>query len=254
MNVYWFFIEERAAALLQFPDGVSLGLLIEAYAATIDTAAWVVLLLMFELETDVLEDQHFTPPVIWTLHGMRILCYAFIIYAFYGYVTNLQFVNAAVALSYPVELCTLADGAWVYAVDLDEYLAITSDNCRALSTSTELLQLPGMQAVVDLAGHADIVGLAWIDVINSAVWLAVVLILEIDVRLQERSLFEGWAFYSSTAAKACLYSALLYAAVYWGVNGDFVDFWDAFLWLLAFVFIELNVFEWRAETKAQTEA
>ena len=40
---------------------------------------------------------------------------------------------------------------------------------------------------------------------------------------------------------------LFFAAVYWGIKGDFVDFWDAFLWLVAFVFIELNVFDWRQE-------
>jgi hypothetical protein len=44
-----------------------------------------------------------------------------------------------------------------------------------------------------------------------------------------------------------IYATLLYAAIYWGIKGDFVDFWDAFLWLVAFVFIELNVFEWRQE-------
>jgi hypothetical protein len=40
---------------------------------------------------------------------------------------------------------------------------------------------------------------------------------------------------------------LFLAAVYWGFKGDFVDFWDAFLWLVAFVFIEMNVFNWRQE-------
>jgi hypothetical protein len=39
------------------------------------------------------------------------------------------------------------------------------------------------------------------------------------------------------------------AAVYWGFEGDFVDFWDAFLWLVAFFFIELNVVEWRQESQ-----
>ena len=53
---------------------------------------------------------------------------------------------------------------------------------------------------------------------------------------------------------AVLYSILFLAAVYWGVKGDFVDFWDAFLWLVAFVFIEMNVFEWRAEDKAAQAA
>ena len=45
-----------------------------------------------------------------------------------------------------------------------------------------------------------------------------------------------------------LYSMLLFCAVYWGVLGDFLDFWDAFLWLVAFVFIEMNMFEWYRET------
>ena len=48
-----------------------------------------------------------------------------------------------------------------------------------------------------------------------------------------------------------LYSTLFLAAVYWWFAGDFLDFWDAFLWLFAFVFIELNVFSWQAETSAE---
>jgi len=81
------------------------------------------------------------------------------------------------------------------------------------------------------------------------VWLLVVLVLEIDVRLQEHGLYDGFALKASTVAKFVLYSLLLLAAIYWGFKGDFVDFWDAFLWLVAFVFIELNVFEWHQEEK-----
>ena len=69
----------------------------------------------------------------------------------------------------------------------------------------------------------------------------------VAVALQERGRLEGAALHVSTFMKFILYSTLLFAAVYWGVKGDFLDFWDAFLWLVAFVFIELNVFEWRAE-------
>ena len=82
MNIYWFFAGEVLAARVQFPNGVGVGVMIEAYAATIDTAAWVVLLLMFELETYVLEDEHITRPVGGSLHGLRIVCYAFLVYAF----------------------------------------------------------------------------------------------------------------------------------------------------------------------------
>lgn len=254
MNVYWFFAEEHSAAQLQFVDGVGLGDLIEAYAATIDTLAWVVLLLMFELETYILEDRHFTRPVALALHGLRAICYGFIVYAFYGYVVNLIFLDGTMPLPEVVDLCMLVDGQWAYATNLDEYVAITAANCETFSAASSFLRLEGMQAVVDQPGLDSLRGLAWIDVINSGVWLLVVLVLEIDVRLQERGRLEGTALRVSTFLKFILYSTLLFAAVYWGVEGDFLDFWDAFLWLVAFVFIELNVFEWRAEELEQAAA
>jgi len=109
-------------------------------------------------------------------------------------------------------------------------------------------------AVVDAEGLTNIRYLAWVDVINAGVWLLVVMLLETDVRLQEKDRFEGLALRLSTIAKFVLYSLLLLAAIYWGLKGDFVDFWDAFLWLVAFVFIELNVFEWRQEEHQALEA
>ena len=74
------------------------------------------------------------------------------------------------------------------------------------------------------------------------------LVLEIDVRLQEHDKLHGTALKISNILKYVLYSILLVALVYWGIDGDFVDSWDAFLWLLAFFFIELNVVEWRLES------
>ena len=47
---------------------------------------------------------------------------------------------------------------------------------------------------------------------------------------------------------------MVVAAVYWGFKGKFLDFWDAALWLFAFVFIELNVFEWQQEIRDQSSA
>ena len=158
---------------------------------------------------------------------------------------------ASLILSAVTDLCTLADAQWAYAVDLAEYAAITAENCGTFSGAGEFLRFSGTRAVVDAEGLAGIIGLAWVDVINAAVWLLVVLVLEVDVRLQEHNRYEGAAFRASAAIKAVLYATLLLAAIYWGINGDFVDFWDAFLWLVAFVFIELNVFEWRAETRAE---
>ncbi len=248
LNIYLFFAEEWAASAHRFADGIIPSEIIEGFAASIDTAAWVVLLLMFELETYVLDDRYFTKRVTWTLHGLRAICYIFIVYAFYGYLSKLIFLSGSGPLPNVSDICSLVDGQWAYAVDFDEYATLTAANCASFSTANAFLQFPGLFAVVDQTGLTDIIRLAWVDVINAGVWLLVVLVLEIDVRLQERLKLEGAVLYLSNASKYVLYSVLFLAAVYWGVKGDFVDFWDAFLWLVAFVFIEMNVVEWRQES------
>ena len=253
VNVYLFFAEEWAASVHRFVDGIILAEVIEGFAASIDTAAWVILLLMFELETYVLEDRHFTRPVTWTLHGVRVVSYVFIVYAFYGYIANLMSAYLVLPLSGVSELCSLTADQWSYAVSLDEYVGITAANCSSFSNSASFFQYEGLPALVDASGLRDIQYLAWVDVINAAVWLGIVLILEIDVWLQEHDKFEGIALKISNRLKFLLYSTLLLAAIYWGVKGDFVDFWDAFLWLVAFFFIEMNVVEWRHEAAEKRE-
>ena len=73
-------------------------------------------------------------------------------------------------------------------------------------------------------------------------------VLNTASRLLE-GLYEGLVLRASNVSKFALYSILFIAAVYWGLYGDFVDFWDAFLWLVAFFFIEMNVVEWRKEDR-----
>ena len=253
LDTYLFFAIEYPAAQVQFPGGVAAADLIEAFAATVDMVAWVVLLLMFELETYVLEDRHFTPRVTWALHGVRVICYSFIVYAFYGYIANLTTAYIVSPLLGVTDICSLAVDQWTYAVGMDEYVEITAANCASFSHSASFLQLEGMQTIVDGDGLRDIQYLAWVDVINAAVWLVIVLVLEIDVWLQEHDKYEGLALTISTIIKFASYSILFIAAIYWGFEGDFVDFWDAFLWLVAFFFIEMNVVEWRHEVAEERE-
>ncbi len=252
LNIALFFHEEWVATAHRFVDGIGLADVSEAFAASIDTASWVVLLLMFELETYVLEDRHSTKPVTVTLHVLRALCYGFIVYAFFGYVTKLLFLQDASLLEGVTDVCTLVTDRWAYAIDLDEYTALTADNCAQFAAAGQpFFQFPGLNAVVDQRGLTDIVRLAWVDVVNSGVWLGVVFVLEVDVRLQEADKLKGLALQISTFCKLVFYPTLLLAAVYWGFKGDFVDFWDAFLWLVAFIFIERNLVEWRQESFAE---
>ena len=248
INIGLFFHEEWNALGVRFTDGLILGNIMEAFASTIDTTAWVVLLLMFELETYVLDDRQLTRRVQLALQLTRALCYVVIVSAFSGYVAKVMFLAQASPLAAVDGLCELANQGWSFAIDLDEYVPLSNANCGELASSMNLIQFLDLNVVVDQDGYRDLFRLAWVDVINSGTWLLVVALLELDVWLQEHNRLDGAAYSVSNAAKVVLYAILFAAAVYWGFKGDFVDFWDAFLWLVAFVFIERNVIEWRAES------
>jgi hypothetical protein len=254
VNVLVFFREEWDAATTRFGAGVAAADVIEAFASTIDTAAWVGLLLLFELETSTLDDRWFTPGRTLLLRGLRAGCYAVIVYAFYGYVASLVFTYAVVPLVDTNDLCALANLGWAFATTLDQYVAITTANCARLTDADLLLRFEGINAVTDSAGIANIRSLAWADAINGGVWLLVVVLLEADVWLQEQGRYEGTALMGSTLLKAIFYSILAAAVVFWMWQGQVKDWWDALLWIIAFVFIELNIFEWRAEEQAALEA
>lgn len=249
LNIYLFFAEEWAASGFRTAGDLGPGDVLEAFAATIDTAAWVVLLLLFELETWTLDDRVITPRVRAVLTVSRAVCYTVIVAAFFGYLGKLLALYAATPMPNVDDLCELAGSDWSYAVGLDDFVALTIDNC-ATYPGDEIRRLGDSSAVVAGRDFAALLRLAWADVINSAAWLLVVALLEIDVQLQEQGRLRGRLLRASNLAKYALYAVLFAAAVYWGVAGEFIDFWDAFLWLLAFAFIELNIFEWRRETGA----
>ena len=109
--------------------------------------------------------------------------------------------------------------------------------------------MPETNIIADPETERQAQWLALIDVVNATDWLLVVLILGLDVWLQMKGRLTDNMIRITVAIKAVLYFVLLVCAVLWGIDGDFLDFWDAFLWIVAFVFIELNLFEWHEETE-----
>jgi hypothetical protein len=252
LNIFLFYQEESLATAQTFSQGINLADIIQGYAATIDTAAWVLLLLMFELETSVLEDNSLRQPrVQLALSVVRVFSYSFILYACYGYLTKML-LTYNIAL-YPVsDICTMVGQGYAGILTLDEYPSLDMQNCQLLANQA-LYKLNGQQLLGTASQWRDIQWLAWVDVINSISWIAVVVMLEVDVWLQLQGQLQGRILAISKWIKMVLYSILFAAAVYWGLLGDFLDFWDAFLWLVAFVFIEMNIFKWREETEVNAE-
>ena len=251
LNIYLFFLEDHAAAAEVFVTGVTWATLIEAYSASIDTFAWVILLLMFELETAVIPDKRLEGSLKWVLASVRGLAFAVITLAFYGYCAKYISVSDLVAFDV-VDPCTLIGAGYTYVTDLDKYPPIDANSCLALRG--EFLQrIDGTQILGTASELTAASRLAFVDIINSGTWLVVVIVLELEVFLHLTGRLTDKLIRANTYVKSVLYSILFLCAVYWGVLGDFLDFWDAFLWLIAFVFIELNIFEWH-KGSSQREA
>ena len=245
-NIYVFFMEDHGAAAEMFRGGITLANLVNAYSATIDTIAWVVLLLLFELETAVIPDRYLQGSLKIIIRLVRAVCYGFIGWACLGYINKYLDITALVPWT-GGDPCQ-GDTEYRYVFDIDEYFPLVGAVCDTLRDQP-LWQIEGTRILGTAAALRDATWLAVVDIINSATWIIVVLTLEIEVFLQLRGQLTDARMRGFKVLKSVLYATLLGCAIYWGLKGDFFpDFWDAFLWLVAFVFIELNIFEWQAET------
>ena len=242
--ILWF-QEDLAASAEIFGDTVTWRNVVEAYSATIDTAAWVVLLLLFELETAVIPDEKLQGGLKWLFTGIVAVCYVFITWAFYGYVVKYGVITDVVPFSIG-DVCSLVGTEWNYIVDLDDYPPIDSISCLTLQGQA-LFQVSGLEIIGTAASLKSAMGLAIIDIINAGTWLIIVVLLQAEVWLQLKDMLTDRLMLIAKISKGFFYAILFVCAAYWGFNGTFLDFWDAFLWLVAFIFIELNIFQWHEE-------
>ena len=244
-NAYMFFQEDLAASAETFGDTVTWRNVVEAYSATIDTTAWVLLLLLFELETAVIPDDKLQGVLKWVLSGIRGICYFFIAYAFYGYCLKYGVITDLTPFSLQ-DVCSLVGTEWNFVVDLDDYPPIDATAC-AVMQGQDLLRIAGTEIIGTREALDSAFGLAVIDIVNAFTWLLIVVILEAEVWMQLKVVLTDRIMRIGKYIKVVLYSTLFVCAAYWGFEGSFLDFWDAFLWLVAFIFIEMNIFQWHEE-------
>lgn len=91
----------------------------------------------------------------------------------------------------------------------------------------------------------------YVDLYNAITWLAVVAALEYDVYAPGYYGRAEWAIRNTF--KVLLYAALIVYAIMWGFEGKLLDFYDAFLWIVCFFCIELNVFKFEDEQPYEEE-
>jgi hypothetical protein len=250
-NAYLFFREDHAASSRIFINGVSWSTLVQGYSASIDTMSWLLLLLVFELETYVIPEHQLKSGLKASLNSIKMVSYLCILYSFYGYIMKYTLVHDTSPLN--IDPCTLVKTSYTYIVNLDEYVPITNEQCQILAQSP-FYQINKTQVISSYSTLMVAQRQVFVDVLTSADWLLIVLIIDIDVYLQFKGrLTQRWTQISAVI-KVLLYSILLINLIYWGIEGTLLSFWDALLWLIAFVFIELNILGFQENNERQTES
>jgi hypothetical protein len=241
-----------AASAETFGRDIGWANVVEAFTAAVDTAAWLVLLLLFELETAVISDEKLQGWLKWFFSLVRVVCYTFIVWSFYGYIAKYVVISDFSPFNV-ADVCSLVGGDWTWVADLDDYPTLDAQSCILLQ-GRELLQLNGTQIIGTREALDAASALAIIDIANSATWLVIVVLLEAEVWMQLKDLLTERLLRVGKYVKGFFYALLFFCAIYWGIYGDFLDFWDAFLWLVAFIFIEMNIFQWHEEVEEAWEA
>ncbi len=83
----------------------------------------------------------------------------------------------------------------------------------------------------------------WLDATNALLWISVVLVLELGVRMPATMVRHRRTL---TLGSSLLYAALAAVALTWLLRGEWLDGYDALLWIAAFALIELDLFRRKA--------
>ncbi len=102
----------------------------------------------------------------------------------------------------------------------------------------------GLRLVAAAAVGATAIGYAWqtewLDAVNTMLWIAVVVLLESEVRNPD-AVARHPTWFKATAA--VLYAGLGALVLVWAWRGAWFDAYDALLWLAAFAMIEMDVLQ-----------
>ena len=113
---------------------------------------------------------------------------------------------------------------------------------RRLRARGSKAAIRGLRLAAAAAVGAAAIGYAvqneWLDAVNTALWIAVVVLLESEVRSPRAvARHRGWF----TATAVTLYAGLAALVLVWAWRREWFDAYDAALWLAAFAMIEMDV-------------
>ena len=234
-----FYLVEDVTARFYLDADAPLTDVLETFAVTIDYVAWMVLIVLFEMETSAHARHAFRGARKWAIVGLSAACYVVLVYAAYGYAASLvdtyRFEPIASGTA-----CDLAKDNFGYLNLNNRPVQLTAENC-AVFTADQMYRSPSDHLIATHANLKAVQKLGWVDVANAVAWLLVVLIFQIEISLKQLDKLTKFRFALCTGGKIFLYFVLTADAIYWTIYSAFIDSWDAWVWLVAFVLIDLNL-------------
>ena len=80
----------------------------------------------------------------------------------------------------------------------------------------------------------------WLDVVNSALWFALIALLELEVRWPDKVFKYQQSYWWATVT---VFVGLIAMVIAWAWQSAWLDVYDATLWIVAFGSIEVDIFQ-----------
>jgi hypothetical protein len=170
---------------------------------------------------------------------------------FKGVVYGLLLFNTALLIGYASWREALEQGGWLMILAAFEWESRGLDDRRGRFAVPVALEGLGYAVAIFCWGAYAVAG-EWLDFANASLWLLVVAAIAGDLHWQQHYGRTGRRL--RVLLKGVLYVALLGVALIWGLQGAWLDAWDAVIWLLCFFVIELKLFDFRPAPSAVSSA
>jgi hypothetical protein len=138
-----------------------------------------------------------------------------------------------------VDTLTSAVDAWVWLILLVLYEIETSGTTALMAKNI----LQGIRnvliAVIVLVFVSYVHDKEWLDVINSALWFALIALLELEVRWPDKVSYYRQSYRLATVS---VFAGLITVVIAWAWQSAWLAVYDATLWIVAFASIEVDIF------------
>ena len=245
-NFGYYLAEDLSRANFSLTDAASFYDWVREFNTSLDEVAWFTLLLLFELETYVLDESGWSPNAARTVSLIKLIAFCLIGNTLYVNFTALTEILGPVSAAAVSDICDLTNTGQSWLFNLD-YTLITSDTCEGLPKAPQYWEIPGEPVITSSAGLDLARRLAWCDFMETAAWLSVGASMEAAIRITDRGVTSGCVVTALNWLKFGLYALILALGVYWAYYGHWVYLWDEVLWIFGFAFLEVNLDGWRDE-------